>query len=106
MPKDNGLIKCNGADLLNVLEDVEYMLISLRNIGNFYYRDVAPPDEVTRLAYAVETTRFLNRSGIYQRLERMKKILLEPMLSEYGTNGGVKLKRSLKKVKCWERPGD
>jgi len=99
-------VKFSGADLINVLNDVEYLLISLRDIGNFYYRDVTPPDEMTQLAYAVETSRFLNKPEIDQRLEKIKKILLEPLISEVGTNGGAKLKKGLKKIACWEHPGD
>lgn len=106
MPRDNGFVKFDGAELINALNEVEYMLISLRDIGNYYYRDIAPLDEITQIAYAVETSRFLTDSKIDQRLENIKNTLLRPLIIEPGTNEGARIKKALGKVKCWERPGD
>jgi hypothetical protein len=106
MPTKNGLVKFTGSELMDVLSELEYMLISLRNIGDYYYMGSFQPDEKTPLAYALETTRFLDESNIDQRLDKIKHILLQPMIREPGTNNARKLKRNLKRIDCWQKPGD
>lgn len=58
MRKNNEEIVLSGNEALSALVEIEYLLISLRNIGRYYHADQNESGDVN-LKYSLETTRFI-----------------------------------------------
>ena len=107
MKKENELVTYKGADVIDVLCEVEYILISLRDIANYYY--VHPQNEVTPdtdVAYAIETTRFIDKNRINDRLNKIRRILAESFDEEVGDDDMDDIERMVEKLNFWRKPGD
>lgn len=107
MRKENESITFQGEDIVDVLREIEYMLISLRDIANNYYqRPDSPPGEKTDIAYALETTRFIDENRIGDRLNKMRNILSTPFNDELGEDKMDDIERAVEHLKYWRKPGD
>jgi hypothetical protein len=107
MKKENEFVTFKGEDVIEVLCEVEYILISLRDIANYYYVHLAGPATAeTDFAYAVETTRFIDQNRINDRLNKMRRILAEPFDEGLGDDDMDDIERVVEKLKFWRKPGD
>lgn len=105
LPKNTN-ITLTGDSAMLVLKDVEYMLISLKNIARHYYDNVYDPSEIDPLAYAIETTRFIDENDIIYKLANIRQIVSEPFDDERGADDMDDIERELEKLSVWEKPGD
>lgn len=107
MKKENEVITLQGKEIIEVLSEIEYILISLRDTANYYYAhpELSPTQE-TDIAYALETTRFIDKNRVNDRLNKMRNILSAPFNSEVDENDMDDIERALAKLRYWEKPGD
>jgi len=104
---ENETITLTGEDVLEVLKEVEYMLISLRDIGHYYYlRPNSPPTPETKVEYALETTRFIDDNEICSRLAKIRSILSRTFNDESGDDEMDDIERAVQNLKYWRQPGD
>jgi len=107
MKIENEIIKLEGAQLIDALCEIEYIMISLREMGRYYYQNVqSPPTDETYLEYALETTRFIDENLIFDRLNKVRAILSSPFNSELGDDDMDDIERAIETVKFWSKPGD
>ena len=107
MLKENENIQIPGAEAIEALGEIEYVLISLKKIASYYYeRTNAPPTEATSLEYALETTRFIDENEVTRRLAKVRKIISTRFNHELGDDDMSDVEREFETIKYWERPGD
>lgn len=107
MKKENEFVTYRGEDIIEVFCEVEYILISLRDIANYYY--VHPNNAVTPetdIAYALETTRFIDENRINDRLNKIRRILASTFDESLGEDDMDDIERVVEKLKFWRKPGD
>ncbi|WP_301766945.1 hypothetical protein [Burkholderia aenigmatica] len=105
MKKDNEAIELSGEEALRVLAEIEYILISLRNIGRYYHAGpaaAASPDP----DYAQETNRFIDEGRVTRRLAEVRKIITAKFDRSLGADDMDDVERAMEHVKVWEKPGD
>jgi hypothetical protein len=107
MLKDNEKIILSGTEAINILSEVEYMLISLRNIARHYYDNAGEnvSDEM-KLEYCSETTRFIDEKEITYRLAKIRAIVSEKFNNDIGDDDMDDIEREMEKIKYWIKPGD
>jgi hypothetical protein len=107
MKKENEVITFKGESVIDALCEVEYILISLGDIGRYYYlHPDRPPTPDTKLAYALETTRFIDENLICDRLSKVRNILCEPFDEGLGDDNMDDIERVVEKLNFWRKPGD
>lgn len=105
MKKENETIGLSGDEALRVLTEIEYILISLSNIGRYYHAGpaaAAGPDQ----EYARETKRFIDEGGVTRRLAEVRKIITGKFDLSLGADDMDDVERAMARVKVWEKPGD
>lgn len=105
MQKDKGVelkgVVLSGEVAVAILSELEYFLISLRNMGLYYY----VRDEVTEAhetEYRMETARFVGESNMVSRLEKIKSVLLSEFLKCYGEEELEDFRRKLRRKRYWK----
>ncbi|AKH62803.1 MULTISPECIES: hypothetical protein [Photorhabdus] len=107
MLKDNEVIMLPGTDAINILSEVEYILISLRNIARYYYDETDGHISNERKAeYCSETTRFIDEKEITYRLAKIRAIMSEKFNNGIGEDDMDDIEREMEKIKYWIKPGD
>ncbi|MDH0746741.1 hypothetical protein N5D61_10325 [Pseudomonas sp. GD03842] len=107
MKKENEFVTYSGEDIIEAFSEVEYILISLRDISNYYYHHPERPvTDETAVAYALETTRFIDQNRINDRLNKIRRILEEPFDNGVGDDDMDDIERVVDKLKFWRKPGD
>jgi hypothetical protein len=107
MLKKNEMIELSGGEAIAVLKEIEYVMISLRKIASYYYdRTYAPPTDDTAIEYALETTRFIDQSGVMRRLSKARSIISNKFDNELGPDDMGDLEREMELLRFWEKPGD
>jgi len=91
---------------LQVLTDIEFMLISLKNIARHYYDNVKNIEDIDPLAYALETTKFIDESCIVYKLAEMRAIISEPFDNELDGDEMEAVEQTMESIRFWEKPGD
>lgn len=100
MEKESNVVVL-GEEAVAALWEVEYFLISLRNIGLYYYMQ----DEVTsedEREYRLETARFVNDSCMVSRLGKVREILSAKFEACYGPNEMMSFRRKLRRKRFWK----
>ncbi|CAB3960644.1 hypothetical protein BLA9940_04267 [Burkholderia aenigmatica] len=105
MKKDNETIELSGEEALRVLAEIEYILISLRNIGRYYHAGPAAAAG-TDPDYAHETNRFIDEGGVTRRLAEVRKIITGKFDRSLGADDMDDVERAMEHIKVWEKPGD
>nr|WP_082664773.1 hypothetical protein [Burkholderia ambifaria] len=105
MLKRNEKIELSGAEALSILCELEYLLISLRNIGA-YYREPCRVFGNGDLEYCAETTRFIDENKVTQKLAKLREVISEKFDSSLGDDDMDDIERVVENIKFWERPGD
>lgn len=107
MHKDNEYIELTGDEALLVLREINYLLISLRDISRYYYHSQNEGDMVNNeISYCKETTGFIDRNKITHRLAHIRMIITEKFNNELGDDDMDDIEREMEKIKYWEKPGD
>jgi len=92
MLEENEKINLTGEEAITILSEVEYILISLRNIARYYYHK--------------ETTNFIDKNNVTHRLALIRRVVSEKFNDELGDDDMDDIERELEKLQCWEKPGD
>ncbi|MEZ2586403.1 hypothetical protein AB2B46_04505 [Kluyvera intermedia] len=107
MHKDNENIELTGEEALSVLSEINYLLISLRDIARYYHHSQNESDIVNNeIEYCKETTGFIDRNKITHRLAHIRMIITEKFNIELGDDYMDDIEREMEKIKYWEKPGD
>ncbi|WP_075123128.1 hypothetical protein [Burkholderia paludis] len=105
MLKSNEKIEMSGEEALSILCELEYLLISLRNIGMYYHE----PDRISgndNFGYCVETTRFIDENKVTQKLAKLREVISAKFDNSLGVDDMGDIERAVENIKVWERPGD
>lgn len=105
MLESNEKIELSGSEALSILCELEYLLISLRNIGAYYHEPGGEFDD-RNSEYCAETTRFIDENKVTQRLAKLRKVISEKFDSSLGDDDMDDIERAVEKVKVWGNPGD
>lgn len=105
MLKSNEKIELSGIEALSLLREVEYLLISLRNIGT-YYHDPSRVSENVHAEYCVETTRFIDENSVTQRLAKIREVISMKFDNSLGDDDMGDIERAMENIKTWGKPGD
>ncbi|WP_312967431.1 hypothetical protein [Acinetobacter gerneri] len=97
MLKENEMIIFKGAELLDVMKEINYILISLHKIGSYYALTLPNSYE----AYAKETTEFIDDKNVTQRLAYVRRILSEKFDTSLGDDDMDDIERYLEDLEYW-----
>ncbi|HIA3423703.1 TPA: hypothetical protein ACWP5X_005314 [Escherichia coli] len=107
MNKDNENIELTGEEALSILREIDYLLISLRDIARYYYHTQDNGNMIeNEIDYCKETTGFIDRNKITHRLAHIRMIITEKFNNELGDDDMDDIEREMEKIKYWEKPGD
>ncbi|WP_239367124.1 hypothetical protein [Snodgrassella communis] len=107
MHSKNERIELSKSEAINVLSEIEYILISLRNIANYYFYSMNNKiNNNNLLAYYKETTRFIDENNVTQKLADIRHIITEKFDDELGDDDMDDIEREMTKINYWEKPGD
>ena len=98
MLKINRELLYTGDEVLNVLQEIEFILISLHKIG-FYYAENFPNSYEE---YAKETTDFIDNNNVCDRLSRIRKILSNKFNNDLGEDDMSDIERALENIDFWK----
>ncbi|MFP1787784.1 hypothetical protein [Lonsdalea quercina] len=101
--KDNEKIYLSGEEAIDILNEVEYMLISLRDIARHYYDNadgcISAQD---RALYCEETTRFIDEGGVTKRLAKIREKITGKFNLELGDDDMDDIERAMESLKYWK----
>lgn len=102
----NRRIVLSGEDALRILREIEFLLISLNNIGRHYYPDGDDDgaDDQRRAQYCAETTRFIDAQQATTRLALMRRILSAPFDTSLGGDEMDDIERAVAALPLWRAP--
>lgn len=107
MKPENEIVSYKGEDLIQALCEIEYILISLADMGHYYHTHPdRPPTPDTAIAYSLETTRFIDENRICERLSKVRGILCEGFDQGLGDDDMDDIERVVDKLSFWRKPGD
>ena len=102
--KVNKKIKISGKSALRIMTEVEYMMISLRNIAIHYYDNADDPANVDSVAYAQEVTNFVDDQKVVERLCSIRRILSERFDHTLGKDDMDDTERAMEDLPFWQKP--
>lgn len=105
MLKSNEKIEFPGIEALSILCELEYLLISLRNIGTYYHEPSRASGDI-HSEYCAETTRFIDENKVTQRLAKLRETISRKFDNSLGDDDMGDIERAVENIKTWERPGD
>ncbi len=94
----NKQVTYRGEDMLLVLQEVEYILISLHKMGSYYC-------DKDRRCYEEETTNFIDNSLICDRLAKIRKCLCKGFDLRVGEDEMDDVERACSGISYWTKPG-
>lgn len=98
MHKDNERTELTGEEALSVLGEINYLLISLRDMARYYYHS---QDESgmgnDEIEYYKETAGFIDRNKITHRLAKVRMTITEKFNSELGDDDMDDIEREMEK---------
>ena len=86
-------------DTESILKELNLILISLHNMGTYYYGK-------SKQAYEVETTDFVDKNAITARLAYIRRIIPEVYYSNISKEQYDEYCSDMEKLNYWEKPGD
>ena len=99
---NNEKVFYNGEDIVNILKEIEYILISLHDMGSYYAESISE----NRDKYEKETTAFIDNSLVCNRLANIRKKLSEKFDLSLEEDDMDDLERACLDIKYWCKPGD
>ncbi|MGZ0714302.1 hypothetical protein [Pseudomonas palleroniana] len=97
MLEQNEKIVLPGIEAMDALKEIEFILISLRKMGNFY---AEKPGELEE--YQKETTDFIDNYSITKRLAKVRTIISRHFDDSLGQDDMDDIERHLSDLKFWE----
>ncbi|WP_341958807.1 hypothetical protein [Pseudomonas sp. RC10] len=111
-PKENKLRKTNrkitltGKKAIKALQELEFMIISLRKIEDHdFYKKLDSPGQDQNLQ-AQELSRFISENNYVQSLSSVRRIISERFDSTLGDDDMGDTERAMEHLVFWEKPGD
>lgn len=103
LQKCNEKISLTGEEAINILTEVEYMLISLRDIARHYYdNSTGEISAEKRASYCEETTNFIDENQITKRLADIRKIITEKFNLDLGEDDMDDIERAMEDLITWK----
>lgn len=102
MKETNQHITLPANEALLILRELEFLLISLRNIGTYYHS--MPGTRVDD--YRTETTHFIDHHQVTARLATMRRLITEKFDTELGADDMDDIERDQQNLRTWQKPGD
>lgn len=99
---NNEKIHYNGEDIINILKEINYILISLHDMGSYYAESM----NEKRQEYEKETTAFIDNSLVCDRLASVRAKLSESFDLSFGEDDMDDIERACSDIKYWCKPGD
>jgi len=99
---NNQKIVYDGEDIVNVLKEINFILCSLHDIGSSY----ADRIDEKQYQYEKETTDFIDKSRICERLAHIRSKLTEGFDLTLGDDDMDDLERACRNINYWSKPGD
>ncbi|WP_040842571.1 hypothetical protein [Treponema saccharophilum] len=96
---ENKKITYDGNEMVNILKEIEYILISLHQMGSYFYKK-----NVSQ--YEKETTQFIDNSIVCDRLAAIRCALSEKFDGILGADDMDDIERACQDIPYWEKPGD
>ena len=96
---NNKQITYRGEKIIEVLQEINYILCSLHDMSSYYQK------RDTR-EYEKETTRFIDNSLVCNRLALIRKVLTEQFDLTEGDDGLDDVERACEDIMYWSKPGD
>ncbi|MCU4430755.1 hypothetical protein KTI56_02740 [Acinetobacter pittii] len=98
MLKVNRKLVYSGDEILKVLQEIEFILISLHKIGSYYAKTLPNSYE----EHAKETTDFIDNNNICDRLANIRKVLFCKFNNDLGVDDMSDIERALENIDFWE----
>jgi hypothetical protein len=99
MLKSNEKIVLSGDEALEILSELEFILISLHNMGSFYADKPFALEE-----YRKETTDFIDNCGVTRRLAQVRKIISQHFDDTRGEDDMDDIERHVADLVLWRPP--
>ncbi len=96
-------ITLTGPEALDILSEVEYLGISLRNISR-HYCQIHDDKIIHEEKYHQERTYFINYNNIKHRLAKIRKIVSENFSYGFSDDDMDNIEREMEKLKYWTKP--
>jgi hypothetical protein len=106
MRAKNKQITLTSGAALQILTDIEFILISLKNIARHYYDNVDNAEDIDPMAYALETTRFIDKNDVVYKLAEMRKLVSESYDNQLDPDELEALEEMIDTMNVWLKPGD
>jgi len=87
-------------EVLEVFVDIEYIMVSLAEIGRYY----SLPENNNILAYNAETTKFIDDNGITTKLAIIRKLINSKFDLSLGDDDMDDLERACENIEYWKPP--
>lgn len=97
----NEKIVYDGEDMVNILKELDYILVSLHQMGS-YYSDKSD----NKQEYERETTQFIDETAVCERLAAIRAKLSESFDRSLGEDDMDDLERACMDIEYWTKPGD
>jgi hypothetical protein len=102
MRRKNEKIVYSGAELIEVFQELDLLVVSLHKMGSYYGED----ENWNKREYEKETTRFIDECRVTGRLAKIRRILEEKVDDTLGDDNMDDFEREMEHLKYWEKPGD
>ena len=96
---ENETLSYKGEDILNILKEIDFILISLRDIGRFYVEDI----NNKRQEYEKETTDYIDNYKVCERLAHIRCKLTEAFDRTLGDDDMDDIERACCNIKYWSK---
>jgi hypothetical protein len=103
--KTNSKITLPGKKTIRALQEIEFMMSSLRKIeDHYFYKEIdspgQDPEECSR-----ELTRFIRENNFIRKLCTVRAIIFEGFDTTLGSDNMDDTERAMKNIRSWEKPG-
>jgi hypothetical protein len=104
--KANEQIMYSGQEVIEALNEINVILISLHRMGSYYFANAKELNNIERAEYEKETTRFIDECHITKRLSKIRSILSKKFDLSLGDDDMDDLERAETDLEYWTAPGD
>lgn len=105
MLKENENIQLSGEEAIEILKQIEFILISLRNIARYYY-DGKNSNEINRTQYEKQTTKFIDNNHITYKLADIRAKIANKFNTQLGDDDMDDIERELLRLTFWTKLED
>lgn len=99
----NKKICLTGDEVIDVLKEINFILISLHQMGSYYADDYAANNTAE---YEKETTKFIDDCKVTGRLAKVRSILSSKFDTSLGEDDMDDLERAMEDLQYWSKPSN